>query len=789
MKLSYNLLKEFVKIKLPPEKLGQILTEHSFEVEKIVPQAYAFSGIVAAKVLEVQKHPNADRLRVVKADIGGTVVDPVVCGAFNFGAGDMVALALPGARIAQNIHSEAHEPFILKNAKIRGIESQGMICAAFELGLAEEPGEGIMLLEKSVKPGTPLSDIFNSTDTLLETALPANRPDLYSHFGIAQEIAAVLNIKMSVKENKKQSFKTAKGWKVEVKDKKLCPKYFGLKFSNVKITPSPKALQDVLKTVGLRPVNNVVDATNLVMLELGQPLHAFDAGKVSGNIVVRRAKKGEKFTALNHKEYNLDEDMLLISDKNKSLALAGIMGGLDSEITGNTTDIILEAANFNQFNIRQTSKRLGLKTDSGSKFEKGLHPHLVDLALLRAANLLTQLAGARPEGFAGVASPEPKPAKIRFVAADINKLLGTDFKTFEIKKFLSRFQINSTGTKSMLATPPWWRTDLLSPADLAEELIKLVGYNKLSPRPITIQPAGDGQASLSKDIYQTKNYWARLGYFEVQNYNFISEKDIRDFGETRPHLEIANPLSSDQRYLKRHLLIPLLKNVSLNQKNSNHFKLFEVGKQYLGFENEPLLLSSVSFSKTEPMEKLLMGAKGDILEYLQNLGIGEVGFGETGKPWLNIQAGGQTLGLVGVIEETVTKKFDIDIPIIFTKLELEKVLALKKDILYKPVSKFPGVQRDISIIVSKDVLWENVEKTVKPTSNLIRKISLFEAPFLAQDKTTKEYHKNLGIQGKQNLGIRLNLEAFDHTLTEAEVASILDKIVLKLRQEFKAEIR
>lgn len=792
MKISYNLLKEFVKINLTPEKLAETVTEHSVEMELLNGQTGDFSGIFAAKVLEIKKHPNADRLRIVKLDIGGKVVEPVVCGADNFKEEDVVALALPGAKISRNIHSEEHEAFILQKANIRGQESQGMICAAFELGLSEEIGRGILLLDKNTRPGRSLSEIFSAKNPVFEAALPANRPDLHSHWGLAREINAILGAKLKQPNQNTGKFKTAKNWKVKV-DSKFCRKYFGVRLKNVKVGVSPKFIQDELSSVGLRPINNVVDITNYVMVKLGQPTHTYDAAKVKGNIAVRQAKPGEKFIAINHKEYLLNPEMYVVADGEKAIALGGLIGGLDTEITQTTRDIILEVANFDAVITRRTSQKTKLKTDGSLIWEKGIHPRLADFGLALSVDLLQKYAGAEIVEMIKFQTPEKTSVHVEFFPEQINNLLGADFKIAEIKTLLTRYEIKVSGKTKMKAVIPWWRSDLSIPADLAEELIKLKGYNsvKLQTPLITPRQAEEKTGSgVSLFIKNSKGFWARLGYSEAQNYNFVSEKDLVNFGVSpKDHLEIANPLSEDQRYLKRYPIIPLLKNLQTNQNNFSSLKLFEIAKQYFGFENEPHLLLAVMLNKHQPPEKLLMQAKNAILEYGKFLGHNHITFSKANEAALEIKHQGESLGYVGLIAGKILKNFNVDYPAAFVKLELGKMLALQKDFKFREINKFPAVLRDISIIITQQTSWQQIENLIYPVSKLITKIELFEAPFLAQDKSTQEYQKNLQNKSLKNYGIRLTLEAFNHTLTDPEVTGILGQIVLKLKGELKAEIR
>lgn len=785
MRVSYRLLKEYVALSHDPEELARLLTEHAFEVEGVT-RAGVFERVVAARVLTVSKHPNADRLSVVKLDAGDRTVEPVVCGATNFKVDDMVALALPGATIERNIHSQNHERYELKRAVIRGVESQGMICAAFELGLAEEPGEGVMVLDPTTLPGTPLADLYGSGEVALTVSLPANRPDLYSHLGIAREISAITGAKFL--EPKALTRRPAKAARlpVAIRDKRLCPRYAAVRLGGATVRQSPEFIQRTLRACGMRPVNNVVDITNYVMIELGQPTHAFDAAHVSGGIVVRRAVPGEQLTALNHRRYELDAGTLVIADHEKALALAGIMGGQDSEITERTTEVILEVANFEPKNIRRTARALNLRSESAAIWEKGVHPRLIDLGLSRALELLERYAGAKTLAV-GTAGAVPKAQRvIRFSAAEINALLGTDLPTGTIKKLLGRYGIRTSGSKSLRATVPWWRSDVREPADLAEEVLKLHGYNHVEPKALQLPPQiGEPQPPL----FEFKFAWARMGYREVQNYSFISEQDIAKLNlDPEDFLKVLNPLSQEQGYLKDRPLAPLLKNVELNQKRHTSFKLFELTRRYERFEHEPLVLAAVTFDREGDPHRSVAELKADCAEFLKSFGLSSPAYARKGGA-LEVSCDGEVLGTLSVVPETVRKNFGVEGTVGLLELELERTTKFLRAPTYRPVNHYPGIRRDISVVVSEDLPWADIETLVRPIHPLISSVDLFEAAYLATDQSSLAYHRKLRQEGKKNLGIRVIFRASDRTLQEGEITGIYEQIVLKLKQELGCEIR
>jgi phenylalanyl-tRNA synthetase beta chain len=431
---------------------------------------------------------------------------------------------------------------------------------------------------------------------------------------------------------------------------------------------------------------------------MGQQFIDFTISKgVIGDMVIRLAKSGEAIQAINHKQYRLDSQALVIADQKKPLDVAGVMGGLESEIADATEKIILTAATFNGPSVRQTSKKLGLRTEASALFEKGLPTELASWGASRAMELLIEHANAKVDQITVLDYNKSKPIKIKVAPERINRLLGADYSTTQIKQSLQRYQIPTTSNgKTLLAAIPWWRTDLHDEADLAEEVVRIQGVNGLNPQPLnlTVNPTIE-QESLSRQIRLSKELWARLGYNEVQNYSFISEQDILKFkADPKQFISVTNPLSSDQGYLKRHLLIPLLKNVRQNQYQADEFKLFEIGKQYLSFGQEPLLLSGIGYSKTKSLARQLAEIKGDCVKYLENLGLTAVEFKPANDLWLEVKVTGAVVGLVGVVQAELTENFNIDRQIVWFKLELEKILPLSKDHQYVAQSKYPTVQRD-----------------------------------------------------------------------------------------------
>lgn len=806
MKISYNWLSEFLDLsKVKPELLSQQITDHCFEVEKLISNSgkeFGFSNIIVAKVLHFGKHPNADRLRVVKLDAGsGKIIEPVVCGANNFVEGDLIALALPGAVIPQDIHSDSHETFTLTKATIRGVESQGMICSAFELGLQNQPEEKpeILILPKTAKIGMKLEDHLRAkqkkSDFIFDLSLPANRPDLFSHLGIARELSGILNLKKTavltgLQKKDKLNVKSKQKLDIELKDAELCPYYVGARLK-VRIGESPAFIRERLEALGLRSINNVVDITNYVMHEVGEPLHAFDSKFVEQKIVVRKAHSGEEFMTLDHKTRKLDHDMLVIADAHKTLAIAGIMGGLESEVTENTEEIILEAANFNAANIRRTSKKLGLRSDASALWEKGLHSKQAALGMNRALELLKEHASAEIVSFGEAGKAEEKIKVIKFNSADINGLLGTDFNAAQVKKFLAQTGFRINGVNVFSAEVPYYRTEVYNSADLADEVLKITGTNNLQKQPLVVQKV-DSEINEDKAFYQAKDIMVGLGFNEVQNYSFISEDDIAKAGKEgeNRHLRVKNPLSADQVFLKRTLLIPILKNVRSNSRYSDAFKIFEIGKGYLGLLDEADLLTFALYDKNQSKEMLLAKAKGYLEEFVSRYHKDPIKYRSMRGDLVTVSSGNIEIGSIGLVEGQKMHNFDLENPVAHASIDLQKLWSGEKQNYFKAYSKFPAKVLDISMIVEKDLSWGRIVEVINQYAGaFLKDIQVFEAEYFYPQNKLPDFHKKLKEKGQKNLAFHMLFQAQDRTLTDSEISPIYDKIVGELQSKLNAEIR
>lgn len=809
MKISLNWLREFVNIPkdIDAKKLAMLFTIRTAEVEGVENQAEDFEKIVVGQILEIHPHPNADKLRITKTSVGKLSKEPlqIVCGGTNLYEGQYVAVAMVGAKVRW--HGEG-EPIVLEPAKIRGEESHGMICAGEEIGVEQGEGGGerpiLDLSAMKPEPGMGMAELLEKDDTILtvDNKSLTHRPDLWGHYGIAREVAAITNeklkpLKISVKFPAK-----GEAVNVEVKNAELCPRYIGIKIDGIKVEPSPTWLQKKLRAVGYRPINNIVDITNLVMAELGQPLHAFDATKIEGGIVVRTAKDGEKITTLDGIERKLSKEMLVIADHKKAVAIAGVMGGNNSEIDENSTSIILESANFHPSSVRKTSVKLGLRTEAVQRFEKSLDPHLAQTAAHRATELILEIcpdakiAGQQTD----IQNFSDKNTAVQVDLERVFSKIGVEIPVKEVIKMLEKleFIVSETAKKTIKVEIPTFRAtkDISIEDDLVEEIARLYGYENIVPLlpelPIKLP---------MENRERTKKHFARqilaqgLGFDEVYNYSFYSINDIhKSLLPEELHIKVQNYLSEDQTHLRVSLMPNLLKNITNNLKHCSRFKLFEIGRTYEDlqeyFPKEEKKISGVIVQSSKDKGEVFYEAKGALEAFLKAFRIPglEMRRGESlctyGHPGryagYYLKKNGEEIARVFELHPLVAKNHDLDrakvgiFEINFTKL----MQVESKEIKYKPVAKFPGITLDISILVGKKTEIGTVHKTIQNAEKqLIKEISLFDI-----------YEGDNIPADKKALAFSLLFQADDRTLTDEEARKILDKITGEL-QRIGGEIR
>ena len=774
MKISYNWLKELVDFDMEPQDLCKMLTFLGVETT-VVGGGTNWSGVITAKVLDRQKHPNSDHLSICKVN-DGTKDYQIVCGAPNVAAGQTIPLALIGAVLPGN--------FVIKASKIRGVSSEGMICSKEELGL-EESSDGIMVLDEKTPLGKKLEDVLDKQDTILEIEITTNRGDCLSHWGVAREIAAKLQKIVTL-----PTLKTAKYAEknlVEVKDKDLCTRYIGCHITGVKIAPSPKWMKDKLESCGVKSINNVVDITNYVMLELGQPLHAFDATTLSGGkVVVRRANDGEKLATLDGKIHELDKNNLVIADGSKALAIAGVIGGQSSSITDATTEVFLEAAVFNPGSVRKTARKLNISTDASYRYERGTSWEVAEMASWRALNLITELAGGRLETREDYNSSDNKKAVIKLRVERVEKLLGyaVDEKTIaNILRFLG-IEINSIVQNVLVAEVPSYRNDIKEEVDLIEEIARIDGYDKI---PMDVDSGiTTEQKSSDKLTKQLTNSLVGLGFCEAMNYSFAEIKDL-DKLYLKYTYKIANPISRENEVLRTSLLTGLMKNFDFNiGQGTTDIKIFEVGKIFDDKGERRVLGILMSGPVWQPWWKWESSKQNPVFDFYFASGIisnilpsREFTIAENRTPAKYYHPGktaaivyhGKVVGQFGVLRPDVVENTNDEV--IYAEIEIENIEKNYKNKInaYEHVAKFPAVKRDISVVADKSIKFEKIEKIIKHVmkdGGILKDWSLFsvyESEKLGSDKISYSFR----------LTYRHNDKTLNDTEVNKDIAILLEK--------------
>lgn len=801
MRISYNWLKQFIKLDLPSEETAALLTDLGLEVEvveKFQTVKGGLQGIVVGEVKTCAQHPDADRLKVTTVDLGEGNPIQIVCGAPNVAVGQKV----PVATIGTTLYDKEGNEFQIKKGKIRGQESHGMICAEDELGLGDNH-DGIMILDNTIKIGTPLAKVLNvENDEVFEIGLTPNRADAMSHMGVARDLRAGLvqqNMQPELITPSVSSFRVDKRTlkiDAEVKDAKLAPRYCGLTISGVNVKPSPDWLQNRLKAIGLTPKNNIVDATNYVLHELGQPLHAFDASKIHGKIIVKTLEAGIKFKTLDDVERILHEEDLMICDEKGPLCIAGVFGGKESGVSENTTNIFLESAYFNPVSIRKTAKRHGLSTDASFRFERGIDPTITEYALKRAAILIKEIAGG--EITSDLIDIYPKKIEDFTVLLNfnkVNKLIGQEIPKETIKKILVSLDIkvNSVSDAGLGLIIPAYRVDVQREIDVIEEILRVYGYNN-------VQFSKKLNATVSNssrtEDYKVQNSIAAqlnsLGFHEMManslttpDYVKLSEKLKEDF-----NVMMLNPLSNDLSAMRQSLLFSGLEAVSynINRRNAD-LKLFEFGKSYhkmpSGYEENKHLSLFVTGNRqaenwTTPQKTsdffLFKGYVQSILTRLsltktQTIPVTNDVFNEG----IAIAIGNDVLVELGTVKKSILKYFDIKQEVFYADFNWNLILKLISiKIKYQDIPKYPEVRRDLSLLLDKNISFDELYAIARSSEkNLLKDIQLFDV-----------YEgKNLP-EGKKSYALSFILQDTTKTLTDEQI----DKIMNKLQQHFEKEV-
>ncbi len=800
MLISLNWLSDYVDCPLSPERIADGLTMTGLEVESLSLRYPQLNNVVTARIEAVEQHPNADRLKicVVSGPPGGLL--RIVCGAPNARAGAIAPLALPGAELPNGS---------VREVKVRGELSKGMLCSEKELGLSENHS-GIWLLPGDTPVGVPLDEALGIRDVLMEIGITPNRGDCLSLVGIAREVAALC--KKSVKYPAIAFDETGPPidtlTSVTIDDPEGCPRYTARVIRSVKTGPSPQWLKERVEALGVRSINNIVDVTNYVMMELGQPLHAFDFHRLrERRIVVRKAGSGERFTTLDGVERELAEGAVLICDGVGPVAIGGIMGGLNSEIAPDTRDVLIESAYFNPLSIRRTGRRLGLKTESSYRFERGIDVDGALRALDRAAGLMLEVGGG--EIAAGRIDVYPNPIKASEIVLRMdraNRFLGTRLSCDEMKEILERIEmrVEALDSNRLRVIVPSFRGDITREVDLGEELARLSGYDGI---PVT-SPAAAVEAA-AFDPHQRargelKNLLVGAGFFEVLNYSFISHESIRwlRYSEADPLLapiRLKNPLSDEQAVMRTTLLPGLLNNARYNfDHRSENFRIFELSKIFLPGKDDLQAeeihhLAGVIAGKRVPQALYsdddvdYTDAKGVVEAICSFLRIDNVRFrAESLAPWLDPRASasvfakGEQVGELGRVHSEVLEAYDLKRPVFAFRLNFDRLFALKGPVpVYKGLPKFPPVPRDIALIADEKL----------PVEEPLDFIRSLDEPLMESVEIFDIFRSDQIGAGKKSIGYRLTYRASDRSLTDEEVNALHGELIRKVTAKFGISLR
>jgi len=798
MKISYNWLKQFVQIDKTPQELSLILTNVGLEVEsveEVQPVAGGLAGLVIGEVLTCIQHPNADRLRVTTVNVGGSENLQIVCGAPNVAAGQKVVVATVGT----TVYPLEGEPFKIKESKIRGELSQGMICAEDEIGLGKSH-DGIMILANDAEVGVLAKDHFNMEDDyLFEIGLTPNRADAASHLGVARDLAAYFRSEYEIPDL--TAFKTDNEnlvIPVEVEDLEACPRYSSVTISGVTVTESPEWLKDKLKVIGLRPINNVVDITNYVLHGLGQPLHAFDADKITGGkVIVKKVAEGTPFVTLDDVERKLSADDLMICNAEAPMCIAGVFGGKTSGVDTETKNIFLESAYFNSVSVRKTSKRHGLKTDASFRFERGTDPEITVTALKYAALLIKELAGGKiSSSISDIYPKHIRPFEFEVSYTNINKLIGANIPSAEIKHIITALGISATSTSddTLALRVPSFKVDVTRECDITEEVLRIYGYNNIE---IPAKVNASLSYSIKPEKENTHNVIADMltsnGYAEIMCNSLTKSAYSKNIDEA---VFILNPLSSDLNVMRQNLLMPALESVAYNQNRKNaDVKFYEFGKTYHlineQYVERPRLLLLISGAKQgeqwnqNSKPATFYNLKSAVDAIIARLGISayqsDALTNEDFAYGIKYFRGDKTLVSFGAASKADRKVADVNAEVFYADFDWAVLLDIvrKNKIVHKDVAKYPQVRRDLSLLIDQQVTFDTLKGIAfKTDKKLIKEVGVFDV-----------YMGDKLPEGKKSYALNFILQDEEQTLTDKQIENTMQKLIANLTAQAGAEIR
>jgi len=808
MKISYNWLKQFIKIDWTTEKTSELLTDLGLEVEGLDSfQSIkgGLEGIVVGHVLTCEQHPNADRLKLTTVNVGADIPLSIVCGAPNVAAGQKVAVATIGT----TLYTKEGEAWTIKKGKIRGEESHGMLCAEDELGLGVSH-DGILVLDDTLEVGSALAKHYDvENDLVFEIGLTPNRADAMSHYGTARDLMAgmsqhgimakLISPSVTAFHVDNRSLKVD----VNVEDKLKAPRYCGLTISDIVVKESPQWLQNRLKAIGLSPINNIVDATNYVLHDLGQPLHAFDADRISGKkIIVKTVEAGTKFTTLDGIERTLHQEDLMICDTEKPICIAGVFGGKNSGVSNDTNSIFLEAAYFNPVSIRKTAKRHALNTDASFRFERGIDPNITKYALKRAALLITEIAGGNITSDLIDEYPNKiEDAQVFLSFEKTNQLIGEELPKETIKSILSTLEIkvNNVTESGLGLTIPAYRNDVQREVDVIEEILRVYGYNNIG---ITNKLNASISNTSKFESYKVENIIANQlvgqGFYEIMNNSLTSDK-FTSYSEQlneAHNVKIINPLSTDLSVMRQSIIFSGLETIAFNiNRQQSDLKLFEFGKTYHNFESDMKEFNQLSIfvsgNKTEkswntkdtPVDYFYL--KGLVTAVFERLGIQKLKSSplnnDVFKEGQQLSVGKHSLVEFGSLSSNSLKCFGISQEVFCANFNWDNLLKVinQKTIKFKEISKYPEVKRDFSLLINEDVTFENIFKLAKQTeNNFLKDINLFDV-----------YTGDKLADGKKSYAVSFTLQDKNKTLTDVQIDKIMSKIQKRFESELRAELR
>ena len=819
MKISYNWLKTYAKIDVSAEEVANMLTDCGLEVEmteKYQPVKGGLEGLVIGKVLTCEKHPDADRLHITTVDVAGERPLNVVCGAPNVAQGQHVVVATIGTVL----YDKEGAAFKIKKSKIRGIESEGMICAEDEIGLGTSH-DGILVLDNTAQIGMPAAEYFNiETDYIFEIGLTPNRSDATSHIGVARDLVAVYNLKYNKSIKLEYPDTTAFDGKVkadinvEVEDKNLCPRYTGLCIKGVKVQESPEWLKTRLNSIGIRPINNVVDVTQFVLFEMGQPLHAFDADKIVGRkVFVKTLAKDTPFVTLDGVERKLSDKDLMICNAEEPMCIAGVFGGEKSGITFNSTNVFLESAYFNPVSIRKTAKYHGLKTDASFRYERGCDPNITIDAIKRAALLIQKLAGGEVSEIQDIYPTKIENCKVSVNLDRLRRLIGKDITKGELVDVLSKIEINAvvqTETEVVFSVPTN-KTDVTREADLIEEFLRIYGYNNIEiPSGLHYQMSFLKENPMLALKEKMSNYLTDNGFYEVMN-NSLTKMEYAeqfDFVKNEQTIGMLNPLSRDLQNMRQTLLLSGLENIihNINHGNEN-LKLYEFGNIYLknsqASKDDDVTkryqqLAKIAFWVTGKKQNESWQEKQTEVDFFYlknvvnnvfnkvNINLRKYIFrslptNETMNNVIEYSIDNQMLVEIGEVKPEILKYFGIKQKVFYAEIDVQNLLLALKDkkIVFEELNKFPEVHRDLALLIDKSITYDQIETlSFKTEKRLLKSMNLFDV-----------YEGKHLDHNKKSYAIHYILSNKEKTLTNDEINAIMDKLVKAYEKELGAALR